>query len=295
MATPVPYRVLVTTDKGMNIILSNKSLENERTYSHFVRAQEAERFADILETLLDKAEYTKLDRCFICGNPFFKEDDICRLINGTEAHNKCFHAMVKKQKLTYDDRTERRANPFPENSRKKDFSNLDSGDKCFRYEIQIVSKTVIHLWLREFYGHQTHHFCMTYDECRGLISAVREKLKAIEKARIGTCIHCSDTIYADQTCYTFASGELIHSKCMEQFVRGEHTGGGKGRALHGGNGMVRNDDRFPVPRLDVIPLIQVHFRIGVAVLIEKRTAAGGSRWIGYILREASPSILIPHG
>ena len=28
---------------------------------------------------------------------------------------------------------------------------------------------------------------------------------------------------ADQTCYTFASGELIHSKCMEQFVRGEHT------------------------------------------------------------------------
>ena len=132
--------------------------------------------------------------------------------------------MVKKDKLTYDDRVELLANPFPEDRRNKDFSNLDSDEKHFRYGIEIVSKTVVHLWLREYYGRKTHHFCMTYDECCGLISAVREKVKAIEKARIGTCIHCNDTIYVDQTCYAFASGELIHSKCMERFVRSEHTG-----------------------------------------------------------------------
>ena len=73
MAKPSAYRVFVTTSKGLNINLSNRCPTNVRTYSHFVTLSEAEQFVGCLESLLKNNEFSELDRCSICGNPFFKK------------------------------------------------------------------------------------------------------------------------------------------------------------------------------------------------------------------------------
>ena len=223
MAISAAYRVFVTTSKGLNINLSNRCPTNVRTYSHFVTLSEAKQFVDCLESLLKEKEFSELDRCSICGDPFLKKDSICRLSSGATAHYRCIRAEVRKENMAYKDISEYDANPFLKESRKKDYSNMNSDEDRFQYEIEIVSKTAIHLWLRERRNCLIHHFCLSYDECCGLILEVREKQKAIEQAKIGICIHCKGMIYADETHYIFKSGELIHSKCMERFVCGVHT------------------------------------------------------------------------
>ena len=46
---PLPFRVIISKIRGLNIILSNRRIENERTYSHFVTLEQAEEFAANLE------------------------------------------------------------------------------------------------------------------------------------------------------------------------------------------------------------------------------------------------------
>ena len=76
---PLAFRVIISTSRGLNIILSNKRIENERTYSHFVTLEQAEQFAADLEAALSSEYYTRLDRCFLCGQPFTRTEDVCVL------------------------------------------------------------------------------------------------------------------------------------------------------------------------------------------------------------------------
>ena len=100
---------------------------------------------------------------------FFQKDSICRLNSGAAAHHKCIRSEVRKEKMAYKNMSEYEINPFPKEIRKKDYSNMDSVGDRFQYEIEIVSKTAIHLWPRERRNCLIHHFCLSYDECCGPI------------------------------------------------------------------------------------------------------------------------------
>jgi len=100
------------------------------------------------------------------------------------------------------------------------------GDKTlrFQYAIQVVSKTVIHIYTHTSLDSRKNHVCLTYEECLGLISDIREKLEVIKEAKLGVCFHCEGTIYTDEDRYTLASGELVHGRCMERFIQSDKAG-----------------------------------------------------------------------
>lgn len=219
---PLAFRVLISKTKELNIILSNKKIENERTYSHFVTLEQAEQFAADLETTLSTGHYTCLDRCFLCGKPFIRTDDVCMLTNDREAHWKCFYTAIKKKQLTAGDRREGYTIYFPSPEMPEyDFSNLDDEEREFRYAVQIVSQKVIHLWVQEERNRPKQHFCLTFDDCLCMIQEIRRKAYMVRKADLGTCICCEKTVYVNDDRFTMASGELVHSGCMERLVTGE--------------------------------------------------------------------------
>ena len=218
---PLAFRVLISTSRGLNIILSNKRIENERTYSHFVTLEQAEQFAADLEAALSSEDYTCLDRCFLCGHPFTRTEDVCVLTNDREAHQKCFYTAVRKKQLTFDDRKAGYYFYFPHGTPTYDFNNLNDRKREFRYAIQVVSQKVINLWMQEAWNHPKHQFFLTHDECLRMIHEIREKAEMVRSAEIGTCFCCEKTVYVDEDRFTMASGELIHSRCMERLVTGE--------------------------------------------------------------------------
>ena len=85
---PLAFRVLISKTKELNIILSNRRIENERTYSHFVTLEQAEEFAANLEAALSSKYYTRLDRCFLCGQPFTRTEEVCVL-----THDDCLRII----------------------------------------------------------------------------------------------------------------------------------------------------------------------------------------------------------
>ncbi len=91
----------------------------------------------------------------------------------------------------------------------------------FSFSIQIVSRTAIHIYTKYDRNSTRNHFCLTYDECVGLIHDIREKLAFLKTIECGLCHHCGTMIYIDQDRYKMDSGELIHGRCMEAFVRSE--------------------------------------------------------------------------
>lgn len=104
-----------------------------------------------------------------------------------------------------------------------DYSNIgyEAQSRSFRYAIQVVSKSVIHLYVIEPGHYMKHQFCLTYDECNGLIQEIHAKLgllKSYLDASAGKCAFCGHAIYVDKNYYKMDSGEVIHGACMEQFI-----------------------------------------------------------------------------
>lgn len=219
MKTETPFKVRVTTEHGLNIILVSRRETSIRSYSHFIGTDDAEQFADTLETVLANGTYANLGCCPFCGQPFARKDRLCLLTDDQAAHMRCFQKMARNRRMTYEDCKRYDFEPFPKELPAFDYSNLQDGERRrFRYAIQTVSKSVIHLYTMDSPSANKRHICLTYDECLGLIRAVREKLDCIRGAAAGTCSCCGRTIYLDQTRYELADGKLIHRICMERFL-----------------------------------------------------------------------------
>ena len=184
---PLPFRVSINTTKGLNIILSNRGIKNERPCSLFVTPEQAEQFTADLEAALSNGHYTCLDHCFLCGKPFIRTDDVCMLTKNREAHRKCFHTAIRKKQLTLDDRQDGYTIYFPYGIPEYDFSNFNDEGREFRYAIQIVSQKVIHLWMQEGRKRPRCHICLTHGECLRMIQEIREKASLVRSAEAGIC------------------------------------------------------------------------------------------------------------
>lgn len=225
MKTGKPFEVVVTTERGLNIILVSRRETSIRSYSHFMRADEAAQFADTLEAVLANGTYTDLECCPFCGQPFTRKDRLCLVANDQAAHMKCFQKLARQGLASYEDCIRYDYEPLPKGLPVFDYSSLDeTGQKRrFRYAVQTVSKAVIHLYTTDFISAHKRHICLSYDECIELIHSIREKLDCIRRAIVGTCSFCRRTIYLDQTRYELADGRLIHRICMERFIQSEDS------------------------------------------------------------------------
>lgn len=224
MSGPKAYQVVITTTHGLNIILSNKQEINFRSFSHFVTASDAKNFAANLAQTLEKGTYTELDRCPICGQTFTRQNRLSLLKTGKVIHRKCFWNAFSNGELREDDREIRSYHAFPKSTPAFDYSNIgyETESRSFRYAIQVVSKSVIHLCLIEPNRSMKHQFCLTYDECQGLLQEIYVKLNMLERyldAAVGKCAFCGYSIYVDKNHYELGSGEVIHGACMERFIQ----------------------------------------------------------------------------
>ena len=230
MNIPAAYQVRITSLLHLDIILTNKNANHLRSYSHLVSAEQAAQFADTLESALARGVYFDIDKCPICGESFMKQNRLCLLMDGRIIHKKCFWKEVKSGSLHDEDRKTYWYHYFPQDAPLFDFSNLDGPDRTqeFRYAIQIISKTAIHLYLVEPGNYIKRHACLTYDECLSLIHDIRSNLKKINDLRskaIGQCSHCGSMIYADAGHYQLRSGEVLHLSCIESFIRSAASSG----------------------------------------------------------------------
>ena len=133
----LPFRVSINATRGLNIILSDRGIKNERPCSLFVTLEQAEQFIGNLEATLSNGHYTCLDHCFLCGKPFTRTDDVCMLTDNREAHRKCFHTAIRKKQLTLADRQDGYTIYFPYGIPEYDFSNFNDEGREFRYAIQM--------------------------------------------------------------------------------------------------------------------------------------------------------------
>ncbi len=225
MSIPIAYKVLITASLGLNIVLTNRREEiHFRSYSHSVTAEDAEKFAAALTQALNNGTYTELDRCAICGQVFTRQNIISLLSGDRAIHRKCFQNAIMRGELADADCKVRRYHFFPESTPLFDYSNLACGGttRDFRYAIQIVSLSAIHLYLVDPYTNIKRHFCLTHDECLGLISEIQDKLGQIRKyldSAVGKCAFCGNPIYEDISRYEFVSGEILHEMCMVPFMQ----------------------------------------------------------------------------
>lgn len=226
MSIPIAYKVLITASLGLNIVLTNRREDTHfRSYSHFVTPEDAEKFAEVLTHALDNGTYTELDRCPVCGKVFTRQNIIALLRDDRAAHAKCFRKAIMRGELTNADCKVRRYPFFPESTPLFDYSNIayEGTSRSFQYAIQIVSMSAIHLYLIDPYSiNIKHHFCLSYDECQGLISEIQDKLEQLRKyldSAVGKCALCGKPIYEDISRYEFASGEMLREMCMGLFIQ----------------------------------------------------------------------------
>ena len=221
MEQPIAYRVTVTTDWRLNLILTNKRREQLCSYSHFVSQEQAARFADTLEMTVLHGRYSELNRCSLCGKPFFRQDRISRMKDGGTIHQRCLDIAIRRGERSFEDCETYKLRCFPEDVPLFDYSSLTSetSSKDFRYAIQTVSRDVIHLFLIEPWGRMTRRVCLTCGECLGLVDEIRTKLRQLADAALVPCAFCGKMAYIDKTNYLLASGELIHGRCMERFIQ----------------------------------------------------------------------------
>lgn len=225
MSASKAYQVIIMKSRKLNIIMANNSGAQLRTYSHFVTLEDARRFADILEESLAEGKYWDVDRCQLCGEAFTRQNHLCLLKDGRVIHKKCLRRAIKRGEMSYNDCKEYWNHYFSQTAPAFDYRNLnDGGDRSrkFRYAIQTISREVIHIYLIEPGGYMKHHFCLTYDECQGLIQEIRKKADQMEKyidVTVGRCAYCGAEVCADESYSVLASGELIHGNCIMRLVQ----------------------------------------------------------------------------
>lgn len=220
MYRDTPFRVCVSVNKGINVILSNRSIEHEKTYSHFMSAEDGAFLADTLCRLVEAPARTSLDHCAICGNYFLKKERLCQLKDGSITHSRCFQREAGRKHLDYGDMEKSLPPMFLDGEPEFEFSNLDERSYRFLFAVQIVSDTVIHLYCR-IRPSPKRHFVLSKQECLELAAEVRRQLDAIKAAEVGGCFHCGKMVYIDEERYEMASGELVHAHCMDRFVQSE--------------------------------------------------------------------------
>lgn len=214
-----PFEIIVTTEYGININLSNQSPKWEKSYSNFITIEEAEFFADTLERIIKTAAYTDRVKCAHCGKYLSKADKLYRMENGEYMHTKCFYRAYEEwhehiESREYVDAITKGGDA------KLDFTNLNAGNGYrIAFSIEVVSKKAIHIVMRPREGGNKNHFCFTYTQCVRLVEEIRRKIKAIEDSRRCICQYCEKTIHVDQTHFIFSSGEAIHEKCMGDFIQ----------------------------------------------------------------------------
>lgn len=217
----VPFKVQITADEKLTLILTNRRSENAYVHSHPLERYEAEEFANTLEAALASGAYSKLDRCPLCGQSFTRQNQLCLLRDGRIIHKKCLRPAIKQGALSYEDCADYDYSCFPKDTPPFDFTNLpgENYGREFRYAIQTVSKTVIHLYLTQKGKVPTRHYCLTCNECLALVQEIRDKLVELYCSVTVGCAFCGSPVYLDQPRYKMTSGEVIHGACMERFIR----------------------------------------------------------------------------
>ena len=225
MSTSRTYQVIITNSRKINITMANNNGTQLRTYAHFVTTEDARRFADILEKSLAERKCWDVDRCQLCGKAFIRQNRLCLLKDGRVIHEKCLQKAVNCGEISYGDCKEYWNHYFPRSALAFDYCNLEEGgdrsENC-RYAIQTISREVVHIYLIEPGGYLKHYFCLTSDECHGLIQEIREKSDLMDKyheATVGKCACCGNGVCMDESYYVLASGELVHGSCMVRLVR----------------------------------------------------------------------------
>ena len=225
MPTSKAHQVIITKSRKLNIIMANNNGTQLRTYAHFVTTEDARRFADILEKSLAEGKCWDADRCQLCGKAFIRQNRLCLLRDGRVIHKKCLQRAVKCGEMSYSDCKDYWNHYFSQDAPAFDYCNLeDDRDRSekFRYAIQTIFREVVHIYLIEPGGYMKHHFCLTSDECHGLIREIREKSDLMEKyheATVGKCACCEAEVCMDESYYVLASGELVHGNCMVRLVQ----------------------------------------------------------------------------
>ena len=221
MNMALPFKVQITADEKLTLVLTNRRNGNTCAHSHLLEQDEAELFANTMESALASGAYSSLDHCPLCGELFTRQNRLCLLRDGQIIHKKCLRPAIKRGALSYDDCADYDYSCFPKDTPSIEFDNLREqihGPE-FRYAIQTVSKTVIHLYLTQRGKIPTRHYCLTYEECLGLVQEIRDKLVELYCAVTVVCAFCGSPIYLDQPRYEMSSGEVVHGICMERFIR----------------------------------------------------------------------------
>lgn len=225
MSTSKAYQVTITISRRLNIIMANNNGAQLRTYVHFVTTEDARRFADILEKSLAEGKCWDADHCQLCGKAFIRQNRLCLLKDGRVIHKKCLHRSVKCEEMSYGDCKEYWNHYFSQDAPAFDYCNLYDGvdrSEKFRYAIQTISREVVHIYLIEPGSYMKHHFCLSYDECHGLIREIREKSELVERyheVTVGKCACCGTEVCMDESYYVLASGDLVHGRCMVRLIQ----------------------------------------------------------------------------
>ncbi len=179
MNTPNRYQVTIAAPQNLNIILTNESYK----YSYLISGREAAEFTNILEQTLAVGQYSNLDKCPFCGKAFERQNRLCLLDDGVIVHRTCYRFAIRHNILAPEECKEYMYRHFPRDTPLFDYTNLDDRKRKdeFRYAIQIVSKAVIHLRLIAPGDYKRRRVCLTYDECLGLITDIRNKLSELER------------------------------------------------------------------------------------------------------------------
>lgn len=222
-----PFKVQITADEKLELVLTNRRGSSVHSHSHLLERDEAEEFASTLEAALSSGTYADLDHCPLCGQIFMRQNRLCLLRDGRIIHKKCLRPAIKQGVLSYDDCADYDYRCFPKDTPSFDFTSLPGADygRGFRYAIQTVSKTVIHLYLTQKGKIPTRHYCLTYEECLALVQEIRDKLVELYCSVTVACAFCGSPVYLDQPRYEMASGEVIHGICMERFIRSTKSAG----------------------------------------------------------------------
>ena len=218
MRLPFKHNVRVEPDKQLIITMGNHNGGSGPWVKLNISPKEALFMAHNMEKALEAGFYAPMDSCSFCGEEFTKTKEILMLDEERFVHSRCFHKEHENRGLTYSDIKDWRR-WFPHDAPKFEYSNLESRFDRIKYAVQVVSKTVIHLYVRPAGASTNKHFILTYDEAIGLIQDIREKTMSIELAKAGECLLCRKTVFLDQDHYEMTSGELVHGHCMEKFVR----------------------------------------------------------------------------
>lgn len=222
-----PFKVQITADEKLTLVLTNRRSGSTCAHSHLLERDEAELFASTLEAALASGKYADLDHCPLCGELFTRQNRLCLLRDGQIIHKKCLRPAIKRGELSYDDCADYDYSCFPRDTPPFDFDNLREqihGPE-FRYAIQTVSKTVIHLFLTQRGKIPTRHYCLTYAECVALVQDIRDKLVELYCSVTVACAFCCSPVYLDQPRYEMSSGEVVHGTCMERFIRSAKSAG----------------------------------------------------------------------